>query len=221
MSLRRAHQLKFPIDLYFSITGWMLVTIPLGARLLHVLYEEPAYYAEAPMRIFEIWRGGFVYFGGLIFSLLFFAFYFLKPREKNFWQSVDFFAPVLCLGTGVGRLACFFQGCCYGRELHTFWAVNGLHPTQLYMFAWEMMLFGLLLKFEKMKWPPGHLFLFWLGTSAFGRFIVEFYRDDFRGRMILGLSISQVISLVIIAVSFAIYLGLNVTKSPAKSVKNT
>ena len=221
LSLRRAHKFHFPLDLYFSVTGWILFTVPVGARLMHVLYEEPAYYAESPLRIFEIWRGGFVYFGGLIFSILFFAFYFMKPREKTFWQTVDFLAPVLCLGTGVGRLACFFQGCCYGRELHSFWAVNGLHPTQLYMFSWEMILFFTLIKLENKKWKTGNFFLFWLALSAFGRFIIEFYRDDFRGQMLFGLSISQVISLLIVAVSFALSFRHSLPGNDKKLVKST
>jgi phosphatidylglycerol:prolipoprotein diacylglycerol transferase len=206
LSLRRASVYKFPLELYFSVTGWILITVPIGARLMHVLYEEPAYYAESPLRVFEIWRGGFVYYGGLLFSLLFFVFYFLKPRARSFWQTADFFAPVMSLGTGAGRIACFFQGCCYGRELHAFWAVRGLHPTQLYIFAWEMILFLSLLKLEKKRHTPGSLFLFWLAMSAFGRFIVEFYRDDFRGQMILGLSISQVLSLALIFISGCLYI---------------
>ena len=206
LSFRRAHTHKFPQDLFFSVTGWMLITIPLGARLLHVFYEEPAYYAESPLRILEVWRGGFTYFGGLLFSLVFFIFYFLKPRVRNFWQTTDFFAPILSLGTGVGRIACFLQGCCYGKELHLFWSVRGLHPTQLYIFVWEMVLFISLLKFEKKNWRAGDLFLYWISASALGRFLVEFYRDDFRGQMIAGLSISQVISLVLIMFSGFVFL---------------
>lgn len=208
LSLRRATRFKFPVNLYFSITGWMLITIPLGARLFHILYEDLDYYLADPIRAFQIWRGGFVYFGGLTFSLLFFIFYFLKPRARSFWQTADFFTPVLSLGTGVGRIACFLQGCCYGRELNTFWAVRGLHPTQLYIFFWEMILFGLILKIENRKWKSGKIFLFWLSLSAFGRFVVEFYRDDFRGQMIAWLSISQVISLGIVGICCATYLYL-------------
>jgi phosphatidylglycerol---prolipoprotein diacylglyceryl transferase len=216
-SLRRANSLKYPLELYFSVSGWLLVLIPLGARIFHVLYEEPEYYAESPLRIFEIWRGGFVYFGGLIFSLLFFVYYFRRARPKSFGETLDFFAPVLCLGTGVGRIACYLQGCCYGRELHAWWSVNGLHPTQLYIFVWEMILLVFLLTFEQrktIKWHAGNLFLFWMSMSAFGRFVIEFFRDDFRGKMILGLSISQIISLSLIAISFGFLLKKHLTAKP-------
>lgn len=206
MALRRAESRKFPQELFFTVTGWLLVTIPFGARLLHVLYEEQAYYSEFPLRILEVWRGGFTYFGGLIFSLLFFVIYFRKPRAKSFGETVDFFAPVLALGTGLGRIACFLQGCCFGKELDLFWSVRGLHPTQLYIFVWEMILFFYLLKFEKKNWKSGNLFLFWLTLSALGRLFIEFYRADFRGQMISGLSISQVISVGIIILTFTTFL---------------
>jgi phosphatidylglycerol:prolipoprotein diacylglycerol transferase len=223
LSLRRAHQQKFPLDLFFSVTFWMLVLIPMGARLMHILYEEPSYYFEEPLRMLQIWRGGFVYYGGVIASLVFFAFYFRKPRKKNFWQTADFFAPILALGTGIGRWACFYQGCCYGKELHAFWAVHGMHPTQLYIFAWEMILFIILLRLEKRpRRMEGHLFLFWLAGSAAGRFIIEFYRADFRGQMLWGLSISQIVSLGLILLvgllSFVkFYMAKTVT--PSKSLQ--
>lgn len=205
LSLRRAHSQKFPMELFFSVTGWLLLTLPLGARLLHIFYEEPAYYMEEPLRSLEIWRGGFVYYGGLLLSLLFFAIYFRKKRQKNFWQTADFFAPIFSLGTGVGRFACYFQGCCFGKDLNAFWSVRGLHPTQLYIFAWEIILFFTLLRLEKKKLQTGSLFLIWVGASAFGRFFIEFYRADFRGNMLMGLSVSQMISLLLIVASAAAY----------------
>ncbi len=187
----------------------MLITIPIGARLLHIFYEAPSYYAEAPFRVFEVWKGGFVYFGGLIFSILFFAFYFKKYRERTFWQTADFFTPILSLGTGFGRLACFFQGCCFGKNLDAFWSFRGLHPTQLYLFFWEAGLFLILLRLEKLKLKSGNLFLIWIVTSAFGRFIVEFYRNDFRGQMISGFSISQVVSFILMACGLCLFVALN------------
>lgn len=198
ISLRRAHQFKFPLDLYFSLTGWLLLAIPLGARLLHVLYEEPQYYLENPLRIFEVWKGGFVYYGGTLLGLFFCLFYFLKPRKRDFLESADFFAPVLSLGTGLGRLACFFQGCCFGAPLDFVWSVRGRHPTQLYILLWEMILFALLFKMEKLRPPKGSLFFGWIGLSAAGRFVIEFYRADFRGQQLAGLSVSQLISIVIV-----------------------
>lgn len=193
-SSKRGESLRFPPLLNFKIIGWLLVSIPIGARLVHVVYEEPDYYFDFPLRIFEVWKGGFVYYGGLISGTIAITLLFrFKKQERTFFQSADFFTPILILGTGLGRVACYVQGCCYG--------LNG-QPTQLYMLAWEMVLFFIFIKWEKSKnRTPGVLFLAWLAMSAIGRFFVEFIRDDFRGALIQGLSISQVIAFLIVLVS--------------------
>lgn len=161
---------------------------------MHVFYEEPTYYLESPFRMLEVWRGGFVYYGGLIAAILTISFLFrFKKQERTFLQTADFFTPSFILGTGLGRVACYIQGCCYGKNNH---------PTQLYMLAWEMVLFFIFIKWEKKnQQPAGIYFLSWLILSAIGRFMVEFLRDDFRGAHLLGLSISQVIAFFIVLVS--------------------
>lgn len=203
-ALKRAETRGFPLELTFTVTGWLLLVIPLGARLFHIVYEEPQVYIQNPAAVFEVWNGGFVYYGGLLGGLIFTALFFkYKKRERNFWQTADFLTPVLCFGTGFGRIACFIQGCCYGHEWHGFLSVAGRHPTQLYMFFWEMILLGMILKLEKMNFTKkaGQLFLFWVTASAAGRFVVEFYRDDFRGSTLMGMSISQVIALGLVLLS--------------------
>jgi len=200
-SSKRAETFRFPPLLNFKVIGWLLVSIPIGARLVHVFYEEPTYYLQSPLRIFEVWRGGFVYYGGLLAAVIAITLLFrFKKQERTFFQTADFFTPVLILGTGLGRVACYIQGCCYGRNNH---------PTQIYMLAWEMILFFIFTKWEKKnKQPAGVYFLSWLILSAIGRFMVEFLRDDFRGAHLLGLSISQVIAFFIVLVSLVFMLRM-------------
>jgi phosphatidylglycerol:prolipoprotein diacylglycerol transferase len=154
-------------------------------------------------------RGGFVYFGGLLFSFVFFLFYFLKPRERSFLESADFLSPIFALGTGLGRWACFLQGCCFGATTESWWAIHGRYPTQLSIFVWEMILMAWLLWLEKRERPRGLLFAIWLGWSALGRFITEFWRADFRGPLLLGLSVSQILSILIMTISLFLLLFRN------------
>ena len=44
----------------------LMVSGFVGSRLFHVFFEEPDYYLADPMRVFDIWRGGFVWYGGAI-----------------------------------------------------------------------------------------------------------------------------------------------------------
>src|SRR6185312_1101301 len=66
----------------------------IGARLLHVFYEEPGYYFEKPMRVFQVWQGGFVFYGGF-FGALIASYAFIRKKNESFVKWADFFAPVL------------------------------------------------------------------------------------------------------------------------------
>lgn len=184
----------------------------LGARALHILWEAPNYYVARPLAILEIWRGGFVFFGGVIGGILATEWIFRKKQlERGPWQ--DLFAPVFALGYAIGRLSCLAAGCCYGRSTDLPWGIvfpQGLeatagiplHPTQIYAFLWELSLFFVLFRLEKKRpqrlTAPGSLFMIWLIGHGFGRLLMEHFRADERGSEIFGLSISSLISLVLI-----------------------
>ena len=186
-----------------------------GARLFHIFYENFDYYMLFPWDVFKIWQGGFVFYGGFIGALLACIAY-AKLRKIDFWEWADFYAPILAFGYGFGRLGCFLNGCCFGAECDLPWAIEftqaglptGLrHPTQLYATVWELVLTLplLLYVFPKFKFPrTGYIFLSWLLLHATGRFIMESFREDFRGGEIVGLSVSTWISIAIILVSLGL-----------------
>ncbi len=188
----------------------------IGARLLHVLYEDPRYYWQHPQLILAFWQGGFVYFGGFIGA--FTAALFVLRRERQNWLKwFDLFAPVVSAGYVIGRVACFFAGCCYGRVCEWPWAVKfpagveapanvPLHPTQLYAAFFEMGVLVLLLRGEgsdKFK-KPGQLFSIWLIGHSLGRVIMEYFRADYRGPAMGIMSISLILSVILF--SFAVIL---------------
>ena len=188
------------IDLLLSL----MVGGLLGARLLHVFYEQPQKYLADPLQILMIWQGGFVFYGGAIGSFLA-GVIFLKTRREKLRPWLDLSAPVVAFSYGLGRLGCFFNGCCYGRVCHLPWAVYSSegeprHPTQLYAALIEWGLGALLLLLEKRKSftdYPGRLFFTWLLLHAPARIFMELFRDDFRGPFWGGLSISTWVSLLI------------------------
>jgi len=192
---KNALDIRFCMDLCltFMIGGFI------GARLFHVLYEDPRFFYENPNEIFKVWKGGFVFFGGFIGALVscLTLFHF---RKKKVAPWLDVFAPVLAMGYGIGRIGCFLNGCCYGRACELAWAVDNKHPTQLYASFWELSVMALLLWLEKRKFKPrsGQLFYIWLTLHGLGRIIMEYFRDDPRGPEPYGLSIATYISLVLI-----------------------
>jgi phosphatidylglycerol---prolipoprotein diacylglyceryl transferase len=196
----RALDYKLSLDLSLAFMAGSLI----GARLLHVIYERPDIYLTDPMRIFEVWRGGFVFYGGAMTAALF-CFVLLKIRREPFLPWADLFAPVLAFGYALGRIGCFLEGCCYGRQCDLPWAVHGLHPTQLYATFWEFAVLGFLLWLERRPGlhRKGFVFFVWMALHGLGRLLMEHFRDDFRGPEAMGLSISTVLSLIIVAIGLA------------------
>lgn len=192
-----------------------------GARLFHVLFEKWDHYRVSPIEILFFWNGGFVFLGAVVVSGLG-LFWYLRLKGENFLLWADIFSPWLAFGYGMGRIGCFLNGCCYGKVCYLPWGVQfashkGLiepwvhrHPTQIYAFLLEMILFlGLLVLTLKSRdkmltkgYLVGRFFLSWLALHGVFRLINEHYRDDDRGGEFFGLSVSSVISLLLIGVGF-------------------
>jgi len=203
---------KFIFDLLILI----MISGFTGARAFHIFYEEFTFYYTFPLEIFKFWKGGFVYYGGFTTALIA-ALYFCYKQKQNFWLWADFFAPYAGLAYAFGRIGCFLQGCCYGKYCELPWAVQNLHPTQIYMFLAEIVLILILVRIK--TWAlinknlfysrifkfDGSFFLFWIFGHAMNRFIIEFYRNDDRGAVIADFSISQWISFAIMLIALIVY----------------
>jgi phosphatidylglycerol:prolipoprotein diacylglycerol transferase len=191
----------------------------IGSRVFHIFVEEPAYYWARPWLVFDFWSGGFVWYGGALFGAACSA-AFLKWKKEPLATWLDLFAPVCALGYAVGRMACVFTGCCYGRVAHLPEFLGGewvRHPTQSYAVGIELCTLTFLLwlerrreqeklavLFRKLLSEPGQLFFVWLSLHAVGRIFMEAFRDDPRGPAPLGLSVSTWLSLALLVSSLTI-----------------
>lgn len=212
---------KFQQDINTSL-DFLLVSMIcgfIGARLLHVFYEAPSFYLKDPLLILQVWHGGFVYFGGVIAALLGCLVY-SKIKAVSFLSWADFFAPLIALGYGLGRFACFLNGCCYGKVCELPWAVKFpnlsapldqhlRHPTQIYTSLIEFLIVFILIYVSSktyFKVRAGRLFGLWLLLHSFNRILMESLRADFRGHEIFGMSLSSTISLAFIAIATVLLL---------------
>lgn len=193
-----------------DLTMTLMTSGFIGARLLHVVYENPEYYFHNNwQRIFYFWQGGFVFYGGFALALVC-GFVFVRIKKLDFWTWADFMTVPMSLAYGLGRISCLLAGCCYGKACEWPWAITLnwdqhrilRHPTQLYALIWELSVWLLLLQIERKKidhkWKPGMLFSVWIVLHGAGRLIMEYFRDDFRGQIFLSLTISSWISLGLI-----------------------
>jgi len=84
-----------------------------GSRLLHFVFAETDRFFGDPLIFFDLTKGGFAFYGGAISAGLAGALYG-KWAKVPVWKLVDAGAPCIMLGLAVGRLGCFFAGCCHG-----------------------------------------------------------------------------------------------------------
>ena len=176
----------------------------IGARLFYVLLDLPSYLSH-PLEIIQVWKGGLVYYGGFLATLIF-AFFYCKHKNFNIVKLADVFAPALALGHFFGRIGCFFSGCCYGKNTECFLSIAHKHPTQLYEAFGNLIIFFVLHKFLRKKHKDGHVFLLYMLMYSELRFFVELFRGDDRGSFIFGLSPAQNISILIFIIAIVILL---------------
>ena len=201
-------------DLFFVI----LLSGLIGARLFYVMINF-SYFTDHPLSVFQIWEGGLVFFGGFVLAVGA-AMAYLKIKKLHLHRAADILAPGIALGHAVGRIGCFFAGCCYGKTCTLPVALTfhhpdslaplgvGLHPTQLYSVAANFVIFLVLLFLLKIKKFHGMVFWTYVLLYSVLRYIIEMFRGDFRGRFLfLEISTSQGICILLFVVSL-IMLGL-------------
>jgi prolipoprotein diacylglyceryltransferase len=139
-------------------------------------------------------------------------------------RTGDSFVVPVAAAIGIGRLACFYAGCCYGIPTHLPWGVvfsrvDSLprHPTQLYESLFHLGLAGLFAGLAARNLFPGQRIKLYLISYAAYRFASEWLRPEVQ--LVAGLTGYQIAS-ALIAVLFAWLWWRDVrsaTLGPAKS----
>jgi phosphatidylglycerol:prolipoprotein diacylglycerol transferase len=201
---------------------WIIISALAGAKLLLLLVDFKTF-GSSPAGLVTLLRSAGVFYGGLVAAVVV-ALWYLRRHRMPMWTVTDVFAPAIALGHVVGRMGCFFAGCCFGTPTDVPWAITfhspyaaqnvgtplnvPLHPTQLYEAGAELLILALLLVTERMGRPfPGRTFWGYMCLYGISRFIIEFYRGDPRGT-IWVFSTSQFLSLVIVPLSLVMLVVL-------------
>jgi len=215
-----AKRLDLDPDKVVDACFYVVVAAIVGSRLFYVITNIELF-TSAPLDVFKIWNGGLVFYGGFIGSALTLIAY-LKIYHLPLGKMADISALALPLGHTLGRIGCFFAGCCYGKICHHPWAITfknpdslaplfvQLHPTQLYSSASNFLIFLLIFSLRRFKKYDGQLFWIYCVFYGINRSIIEVFRGDFRGGTVLNtFSISQTIGLssALVAVIMLIILG--------------
>jgi phosphatidylglycerol:prolipoprotein diacylglycerol transferase len=211
---------------------WIIISALIGAKLLLLIVDFDTF-RSSPGEMLTLMRSGGVFYGGLIAAVAV-AIWYMRRHKLPVWSVSDAFAPGIALGHVIGRMGCFFAGCCFGRATDVPWAVTftneyarqnvgtplniPLHPTQLYEAGAELLILGFLLLLERRgRTFPGRTFWSYMLVYGITRFIIEFYRGDARG-MVGALSTSQFVSVLLVPLSILMLVLLSRRPSPERKV---
>ncbi|MDY6824563.1 MAG: prolipoprotein diacylglyceryl transferase [Thermodesulfobacteriota bacterium] len=178
-----------------------------GARLFYVVLN-PSMFAGNLLGILKIWEGGLVFYGGFIAAALA-ALVYIKKRRLPLGTTADILALAMPLGHAVGRIGCFFAGCCHGKVTDLPWGVCfndpntlarpmgvPLHPTQLYSSAGNLIVFLIILALHRTNRFAGKRIFVYVMLYGVTRSFIEIFRGDERGTVMMDwLSTSQAIGI--------------------------
>lgn len=193
-----------PSDLIADLTFYLLVAGLAGSRVLYIITRWDAEYAHNPAKIFRVWEGGLVFYGGLIGATLT-AYWFARKHRISFLPYADVLVPSVALGHALGRLGCFAAGCCFGNVAMDGFPLavsfpegsaafhehlrDGLlsagataslpvYPTQIIEALGETLIFFALLFIRTRKRFHGQVLLSYLFLYPILRTILEMFRGD-------------------------------------------
>ena len=203
---------RLRVDPYVDLIFAVLVGGLLGGRL--------GWWLEHPEAIrglgdfFSLTRGGLSFFGGLALA---FPVYlgFLLLRRLPVWESSDLLAPVLPFSLAIVRLGCFAEGCCHGSPTQLPWGVVpaspnipqalkgvAIHPSPLYEAGFLLLLAMILFVLNaRGKLRAGMVATLCMGSYGLYRFWFDFLRGDLSRPLPAGLSYSQALALLLMALA--------------------
>ena len=177
--------------------------------------------------VVNVAAGGLVVFGSLPTAAIA-AWLFARRRGLDLLKLADCIAPGLLVGLALGRVGCFLNGCCYGGTCELPWAVTfppesppwfdqvqrGLlpnlpvemvgrslpvHPAQLYAAIDAAILAWLAVCFTPLCRRDGQIFALVITIHPISRILLEMIRVDEPPALGTPFSISQLISLLLLA----------------------
>ena len=217
---RRGYDPNIVLDLSMPL---LLVSIVL-CRILYFLVYPSQWRGWG--EFLQIWNGGLSFHGAIVGALVTIG-YFAWKRGVSYGTLCDIIAPGIFAGYAIGRIGCFFNGCCYGFATDVPWAVRfhaegsndpsaltvPSHPAQLYSTGLSLFLFGLMWwarKRPKFNRFPGELTIFLLALYGFERAFVEFFRRGATAPLVAGMEwitraqLASVIAWIVLAIAYLI-----------------
>ncbi len=184
-------------DTFYNIAIWAIIGGVVGARVFWILTSPYLKeYLARPFEIIAVWRGG-LSFGGMFFGGFIAVLLALRKYKVDLFNFLDIGSIGVAIGYGIGKFACFFNGCCHGVKVADFWPKvfplslyftnplsecellnTYLYPAQLLnaLSGWITFLVLLYLERKSKSKYPGQLFTIFGLMLGVMMFLVEFVR---------------------------------------------
>ena len=166
---------------------WSILGVILGGRFGYIIFYQFDNFLQNPIYLFQIWKGGMSFHGGLI-GMTLSIYLFSRKNNLDFFLLSDFISIVAPIGLFFGRLANFINVELIGRVTDfplaiIYPTIDNMprHPSQLYEAFFEgliifLILFYLILK-KHSKIQKGFISGLFLILYGIFRFSIEFIRE--------------------------------------------
>ncbi len=204
-----ARRLRLRHRVWIFVGFCYMAGMTIGAKALydiqHAQFDFRAMFSTGHYVQGGLWGGLLAYF------ILTVPLLFLLAKNKR--TVLDLVAMSIPIPWVFVKLACLFNGCCYGKKCSMPWAITfpegaagapagiPLHPTQIYEI---LVMVCLLVVFKVLKYErwQGTMLLWFLALYGLGRAATEFFRGDFDHHLYIGpLTLSQLTCLAAAGVS--------------------
>ena len=176
-----------------------------GGRLGYVFFYSFGGLLQDPLMLLRIWEGGMSFHGGLL-GVMAACWWWARKHGLHFFDVMDFVAPLVAPGLGLGRLGNYIGGELWGKFTHAGWGVvfprsdlgpytgapmerlrelhasgaldaYARHPSQLYQVVLEgLIMFAVLWWFSSKPRPRYAVSGMFALLYGCFRFLVEFVR---------------------------------------------
>ncbi len=221
-SMYRAKKRGIDPNKIIDLSVVIVISAIFGARFLYVIFhldEFRGHWLDTfnPFQSSgQIGIAGLTMLGGFIAAVVFGVLY-LKIKKLPVLRIVDVIVPAIGIGIFITRIGCFLNGCCYGVPTDLPWGVifpqdspagycfsgEPIHPAQIYSSLYGLIIFGLILFFERYKKFDGFLLYIFFILYGISRFVVDFFRY-YENSMVLfqlgnsSISVNQGISIALV-----------------------
>lgn len=226
LASRRAPRYGLRSDDIYDYFLWLIPAMLVFARLFYVVFAWDEFDGSLTA-ILDTRSGGLAFYGGVIGGLLSFIIV-SKVKKIRVSHILDFVAPYIPLGQAIGRWGNFFNQEAFGTNTDRPWGMisegttaylrnlgdpaldpfSPVHPTFLYEFLGNMVIFAVLLYLRRHRRYPWQIVSAYLFLYGILRFFVEGIRTD---ALFIGntdIRVSQLLSFLMVlgSIVFAIYM---------------